>query len=1085
MRISSPPGVSFEFSANGHLRRIDYADVMINLFLGNGLDPALMNIHLRLHGNSTPLLGPSSPSIIHLDDHRCEASGNWQNISYRIILVPAAQSPAWFWHVELLNQSDDPVEADLIFIQDVGLAGYSFIRQNEYFVSQYIDHSAFSHPKTGHCIISRQNQPIDTKFPSLLTGSLHHASSFATDALQTHGFDRSAPPVFLRENLPGSRLQHEHSIAALQEKTFTIPASSTVRRGFFSAFLPDQREPASPSDLSRVAEILAFPEAMFPENPMLQTAALASSANLFSHAPALEIIPATNEIHSLRHAEYSSSGTLLSGFTKDATHLVTSAKEALVLRPHGHILRSGASVIPDESALTSTVWMEGVFHSMVTQGHVSINRFLSTNHSYLGLFHSYGMRVFVEIDGTMKRLGTPAEFLISPSSCTWVYPHARGTIMVTSAATGRELILSLRSSSPCRFLVSSHIALNGDDGSAQIPAAAEFSSNTAFVRPGKGSELEARFPEGGFSLEFDGCHARWHDDSLLFDDGISRNFPFLTLFTDPTEEVVITIRGHLVPHEKSPAISADLPLLPRNFTPEVSSFAEILPWFVHNAFVHYLSPRGLEQYSGGGWGTRDVCQGAFELLLALGSHDALRDLLHRVFTQQNPDGDWPQWFMFFDRERSIRPGDSHGDIVYWPLLALGQYLITTGDASFLDEKIPFFSHDKSTPPVAVRDHVEAALGVIRQRVIPGTKLAAYGHGDWNDSLQPARPEMRNHLCSSWTVTLNYQTLNTLSQAYGSIDLHSQAKDFRLEAAGILKDFQRLLIPGGTVAGLAMFDSGEIPRPLLHPDDKDTGLSYSLLPMIHAIINDLFTPRQAAHHLDLIDRFLSGPDGARLFDKPIRYHGGKSTWFQRAETATFFGREIGIMYTHAHLRYAEALARVGHAEKFLHALRQAIPIDLREIIPSATLRQANCYYSSSDAGFPDRYAADAHYPSVLDGSIPLEGGWRIYSSGAGISTRLICHTFLGIRPEAETLVIDPIIPVTLDGLTAQIFAHGVRFKVLYEIRQNGFGPEEITINGTALPFTRLTNPYRSGGICIPWKFIHPHLSEENLLHVVLS
>ena len=36
--------------------------------------------------------------------------------------------------------------------------------------------------------------------------------------------------------------------------------------------------------------------------------------------------------------------------------------------------------------------------------------------------------------------------------------------------------------------------------------------------------------------------------------------------------------------------------------------------------------------------------------------------------------------MFFERERNIRPGDSHGDIVYWPLLALAQYLSATGDA---------------------------------------------------------------------------------------------------------------------------------------------------------------------------------------------------------------------------------------------------------------------------------------------------------------------------------------------------------------------------------------------------------------------
>ncbi len=84
------------------------------------------------------------------------------------------------------------------------------------------------------------------------------------------------------------------------------------------------------------------------------------------------------------------------------------------------------------------------------------------------------------------------------------------------------------------------------------------------------------------------------------------------------------------------------------------------------------------------------CQGPVELLLALGRTQPVRDLLLRVFRNQNADGDWPQWFMFFDRERDIRAGDSHGDIVFWPVLALAQYLLASGDVSLLDETVPFF-----------------------------------------------------------------------------------------------------------------------------------------------------------------------------------------------------------------------------------------------------------------------------------------------------------------------------------------------------------------------------------------------------------
>ena len=41
---------------------------------------------------------------------------------------------------------------------------------------------------------------------------------------------------------------------------------------------------------------------------------------------------------------------------------------------------------------------------------------------------------------------------------------------------------------------------------------------------------------------------------------------------------------------------------------------------------------------------------------------------------QNARGDWPQAFDFLARHRQSGQPDSHGDVVYWPLLALGQYL---------------------------------------------------------------------------------------------------------------------------------------------------------------------------------------------------------------------------------------------------------------------------------------------------------------------------------------------------------------------------------------------------------------------------
>ena len=239
------------------------------------------------------------------------------------------------------------------------------------------------------------------------------------------------------------------------------------------------------------------------------------------------------------------------------------------------------------------------------------------------------------------------------------------------------------------------------------------------------------------------------------------------------------------------------------------------------------------------------------------------------------------------------------------------------------------------------------------------------------------------------------------------------------------------------------------RYLLHPRDATSGVHYSSLAMIHAILEDMLTPEQARAHLELIDAHLTGPDGIRLFDRPMEYHGGPQRFFQRAESATFFGREIGLMYMHAHLRYAQALAHLGEADRFFKALCQSNPIGLRDIVPQATLRQANCYYSSSDAAFADRLEASANYERVAAGTIALDGGWRVYSSGAGIALSLIVRRFLGLSFLAQAVEFDPVIPPALDGLEVATTLFGREVRLTYRVGTHGCGVKSITVNGHAV------------------------------------
>ena len=599
-----------------------------------------------------------------------------------------------------------------------------------------------------------------------------------------------------------------------------------------------------------------------------------------------------------------------------------------VLRPHGLIIRTGDRLVPDEASLTSTVWMAGVFHSLATQGHVSINRFLSTTHGYLGLFRSHGQRVFVELEDGWHLLDVPSAFEMTPSGARWIYQHAGGRIQARSWAPvdRHELWLSLEvlAGPPCRFLVSHHVAVNGDDGVDALPVETTSDGEGLAVRLAPDSDLGRRFPDGSFRIDpGPGTRiARWGGDELLFEDGRSRSQPFLVLVTESATSATLRITGGLLAAGAAPFAPADPafddrrgrwilavddrelelePVAGRPPAGDVSRLGEIVPWFTHDALIHHLAPRGLEQYSGGGWGTRDVCQGPAELLLSLGRFEPVRDLLLRLYRNQNPDGDWPQWFMFFERERSIRPEESHGDIVFWPVLALARYLTASEDAGLLDKRIPFFDArgEDARRAGELWGHVERALAAIAQRVVAGTRLAAYGHGDWNDSLQPADPSMRERLCSAWTVTLQYQTLTALAAALRRVGRAGPCAALDESANGVRDDFQRLLVGDGVLPGFAYFHPDGSMERWLHPSDASTGIRYRLLPMIHAILADLLSPSRRAAHVALIREHLLGPDGARLFDRPPRYQGGLQQRFQRAESSSFFGREIGIMYTHAH------------------------------------------------------------------------------------------------------------------------------------------------------------------------------------------
>ena len=454
----------------------------------------------------------------------------------------------------------------------------------------------------------------------------------------------------------------------------------------------------------------------------------------------------------------------------------------------------------------------------------------------------------------------------------------------------------------------------------------------------------------------------------------------------------------------------------------VAALDTLFPWLAHNAMIHLTVPHGLEQFSGAAWGTRDVCQGPVELLLAL-EHDGTGQG-HPAYRLRAAERDARRLAAVVHARalcvdpRPAQPRRRHR------LATQGGLRLRRGDerSRFLDEPVAWRREDnleKTARRDPIAAHLEKLLATVRDRFIPGTHLIRYGEGDWNDSLQPADPHLRDWMVSSWTVALLYQQLNRYAEVLTRAGRGDAATDLSTLARSVREDFNRHLMRDGTVAGYAVFDpAGGEPELMLHPRDTRTGLRYSLLPMTRSIIGGLFTEEQARHHLRLIREHLLFPDGVRLMDRPVAYRGGRQEVFQRAESAAFFGREIGLLYIHAHLRYGEALAKLREADALWEALQMVNPVTVAETVANASPRQRNAYFSSSDLAFPDRYRASAEWSRARDGTVAADGGWRIYSSGPGLYTNLLLSHALGIRRRFGERIVDPVLPRSLGRITVE-------------------------------------------------------------------
>lgn len=1086
-----------QFKKSGDLFELNTNGVMLNQLNLGAVDASIMNIYLRKFEADevfyTPLIGLQSASQLSRFENKIRWTGSWEDIVYSVTFSLTDQ--AWFWEIEVDGQD---ATIDIIYGQDIGLADKGTVQSNEAYNSQYLDHAVFESKENGYTICSRQNQvQSNGNYPYLQQGALSKTVGYSTDGFQFFGKSyktTNEPAILSQKKLSNEVYQYEMAYSALQSEQLELNGKqSIVFYGYTALNHPEAiTKPVQLIEIKQLWEKTKQLEETFTDIEVVKKAAdvgLPLQTQFFSQAETEGYFPERLE------EEYEE-GKLLSFFTKNKSHVVLKEKEVLMERPHGHILFSGAHLTVDESILTTTSYMYGVFNSQVVMGNTSNNKFISNVRNGLNIAKTAGQRLYVELNGTFHLLTMPSAFEMGFNYALWYYKIHDDVLKIKNYTTidGPELFLEVESEKgkAYHFILTTQVTMNENENT--VPYSLSKQGNQLQFRPEKQSTMYDLYPELNYTMTIEGVSFSLTDERFFLENELEDKCPLVVMKMDKTSQFTVAIQGNLD--------EGNVEFNSRSFQEEVSKYTDhfkqvmngfelsidtknhsldrvnlLAWWYTHNMLIHYLVPHGLEQYGGAAWGTRDVMQGPTEYFMATQNYGSIKEILQILFANQfADDGNWPQWFMF-DRYTHLKAEESHGDIIVWPLKVIGDYLTASNDYAFLDERIVYTDRktfDKIKQSATVFEHIVKTIDYIQKHLLEGTNLPGYGDGDWDDTLQPYDQRLKSHMASSWTVALMYQALKQLADVLNSYDLDF-SNELKEMYQNLESDYKKYMLSTDVIPGFVFMENPDKVELMIHPTDTRTSIAYRLLPMQQSMIAELFTPEEAERHYQLIKNELSYPDGVRLMSEPARYEGGVSTYFKRAEQAANFGREVGLQYVHAHIRFAEAMATIGKRNEAWDALSIVNPINIKKVVPNAQLRQSNAYFSSSDGDFKTRYEAAENFSKLKNGEVEVKGGWRIYSSGPGIYMNQLVSNVLGIRATETSLTIDPVLPDSLNGLVFTFELYNKPVKIYYHLKNE---TPHLEINQKTVLTDDYSNRYRSGGYVVTKEEVEKKLNAGN-------
>lgn len=217
-------------------------------------------------------------------------------------------------------------------------------------------------------------------------------------------------------------------------------------------------------------------------------------------------------------------------------------------------------------------------------------------------------------------------------------------------------------------------------------------------------------------------------------------------------------------------------------------------------------------------------------------------------------------------------------------------------------------------------------------------------------------------------------------------------------------------------------------------EKNTDCKVDLLPQSFAAIVGGFDEEKVRTALSTAEKYLVDRKNGiiKLFSPPF-FNGPENPGYIKGYIPGV--RENGGQYTHAAVWFALAHFRTGQTEKAVEFLDIINPVNHSKTPEDIRRYRGEPYVLSADV-----YSNSAHVGMA---------GWSQYTGAAGWYFKVVTEELLGIKRKNGALFIEPSLPDSWDGFSAEIFIDGTRVILTVEN-----GSDKLWVDGYPKAFVPL-------------------------------